>query len=68
MLRSPQLLHDWLVRQRLPQRVHSAAERLVGKQALQGRQSRQIAVQLMECNATGGRHSLRAADGCPRQP
>lgn len=36
---SPQLLDNWLVRQRLPQRVHGTAEGLVGKQALRGGRS-----------------------------
>lgn len=35
---SPQLLDNRLIRQRLPQRVHRAAEGLVGKQALQATQ------------------------------
>lgn len=36
---SPQLLDNWLVRQRLPQRIHGTAEGLVGKQALRGGRS-----------------------------
>ena len=36
--RSPQLLDNRLIRQRLPQRVHRAAEGSVGKQALRAKQ------------------------------